>query len=86
MAQVVESSNCLDFMEEEEYKGEHGLYMSVTMPAIEVGTIGGGTSLTPQHACIDLMAVGTLQNVVNKINNIIFKLYIIFLTNVFTFL
>ena len=32
---------------------ERGLYMSVTMPAIEVGTIGGGTSGAPQHACLD---------------------------------
>ena len=57
MAQVVESSHCLDYMEEEE--GEEGqektLYMSVTMPSIEVGTIGGGTGLAPQHACIELM-------------------------------
>ena len=71
MAQVVESSNCLDFMEEEEHNGERGLYMSVTMPAIEVGTIGGGTSLTPQHACIDLMAVGKSWNGVNDINIVI---------------
>lgn len=56
-AQVVESSHCLDFMEEEEHNGEAGLYMSVTMPAIEVGTIGGGTSLAPQHACLELMGV-----------------------------
>ena len=39
--------------------GEEGqektLYMSVTMPSIEVGTIGGGTGLAPQHACIELM-------------------------------
>ena len=40
-------------------EGEEGqektLYMSVTMPSIEVGTIGGGTGLAPQHACIELM-------------------------------
>lgn len=57
MAQVVESSHCLDFMEECVKDGEKALYMSVTMPAIEVGTIGGGTSLAPQHACIELMKV-----------------------------
>lgn len=57
MAQVVESSHCLDFMEETEVGNEKALYMSVTMPCIEVGTIGGGTSLAPQHANIELMRV-----------------------------
>ena len=59
MAQVVESSKCLVFMEEE----EDGLYFSVTMPAIEVGTIGGGTALGPQHACLELMKVGVEKRV-----------------------
>lgn len=58
MAQVVESSHCLDYMEEEGEGEERRLYMSVTMPSIEVGTIGGGTGLPPQHACIDLMKEG----------------------------
>lgn len=57
MAQVVESSHCLDYMEETEVNGERALYMSVTMPCIEVGTIGGGTSLPPQHQNISLMRV-----------------------------
>ena len=57
MAQVVESSHCLDFMEEVERDGEKALYMSVTMPSIEVGTIGGGPSLEPQHGNIQLMNV-----------------------------
>ena len=57
MAQVVESSHCLDFMEEDSVNRERCLYMSVTMPSIEVGTIGGGTGLPPQHACIQLMGV-----------------------------
>ena len=46
-------------MEEE----EDGLYFSVTMPAIEVGTIGGGTALGPQHACLELMKVGVEKRV-----------------------
>ena len=57
MAQVVESSFCLDFMEETVYRDERALYMSVTMPCIEVGTIGGGTSLVPQHAITNLGVV-----------------------------
>ena len=61
MAQVVESSHCLDFMEECVKGQERALYMSVTLPAIEVGTIGGGTGLAPQHACIELMKVGVVM-------------------------
>lgn len=36
----------------------HGnLQISVSMPCIEVGTIGGGTVLEPQGACLDLLGV-----------------------------
>lgn len=52
-AQNVESSNCMTLMEKE---GED-LYMSVSMPSIEVGTIGGGTHLPPQAAALDLMGL-----------------------------
>lgn len=53
-AQNVESSNCLTHME----KTESGdLYMSITMPSIEVGTVGGGTSLPAQAACLDMIGV-----------------------------
>jgi hydroxymethylglutaryl-CoA reductase (NADPH) len=46
VAQNVESSNCMTLME----RAEDGvsLLASVTMPSIEVGTVGGGTSLPPQ--------------------------------------
>ena len=30
------------------------LYISCTMPSIEVGTIGGGTVLPPQAACLEV--------------------------------
>lgn len=33
------------------------LYVSCTMPSIEVGTIGGGTILSPQAACLQLLGV-----------------------------
>lgn len=33
------------------------LQISVSMPCIEVGTIGGGTVLEPQSACLDLLGV-----------------------------
>ena len=52
-AQNVESSACLTFME---LSGED-LYASVTMPSLEVGTIGGGTSLPAQRACLQSLGV-----------------------------
>jgi len=54
-AQNVESSNCLTIMEPTE-DGEN-LYVSCTMPSIEVGTIGGGTHLPAQAACLELLGV-----------------------------
>jgi hydroxymethylglutaryl-CoA reductase (NADPH) len=51
-AQNVESSNCITLIE----KTEHGdLWISCTMPSIEVGTVGGGTSLEAQSACLQTM-------------------------------
>lgn len=54
-AQNVESSNCMTIME----KADNGrdLYVAVTMPSIEVGTIGGGTILSPQSASLELLGV-----------------------------
>ncbi|KAF2875915.1 hydroxymethylglutaryl-coenzyme A reductase-domain-containing protein [Massariosphaeria phaeospora] len=52
-AQVVESANCITIM-----KNVNGnLRISVSMPSIEVGTIGGGTILEPQSAMLDLLGV-----------------------------
>jgi hydroxymethylglutaryl-CoA reductase (NADPH) len=53
-AQVIESSSCITHMEK---TPEGDLYMSVTMPSIEVGTVGGGTSLATQGACLDMLGV-----------------------------
>lgn len=54
-AQNVESSNCLTIME---YADDgKSLYVSVTMPSIEVGTVGGGTHLPAQAACLDICGV-----------------------------
>ena len=52
-AQNVESSNCLTLMNEV----DGNLKISVSMPSIEVGTIGGGTILGPQSAMLDLLGV-----------------------------
>jgi hydroxymethylglutaryl-CoA reductase (NADPH) len=50
-AQVVESSNCLTWMECVGTNGED-LYISCTMPSMEVGTVGGGTFLDAQASCL----------------------------------
>ena len=54
-AQNVESSNCITIME---YADDgSSLHMSVTMPSIEVGTVGGGTHLPAQAGCLDICGV-----------------------------
>merc|ERR1712232_483150 len=53
-AQNVESSNCITLMEE---TNEGDLWISCTMPSIEVGTVGGGTSLPAQAACLKAIGV-----------------------------
>ncbi|KAJ8704442.1 hypothetical protein PYW07_011630 [Mythimna separata] len=55
-AQNVTSSNCSTNME---VCGENGddLYVTCTMPSLEVGTVGGGTILTGQGACLDILGV-----------------------------
>lgn len=55
-AQNIASSNCITLMEP---WGEDGrdLYMTCTMPSIEVGTVGGGTVLAAQGACLEMLGV-----------------------------
>jgi len=59
-AQNVESSNCLTLIEP--INEGKDIHMSVTMPSIEVGTIGGGTHLPSQSSCLNMLGVkGTAQ-------------------------
>ncbi|XP_003380944.1 hydroxymethylglutaryl-coenzyme A reductase domain protein [Trichinella spiralis] len=52
IAEVVGSSQCLTFLE----KTENGdLRISCTMPTLEVGTVGGGTVLPAQKACLEIL-------------------------------
>lgn len=51
-AQNVESSNCITLMEETE---DGDLWISCTMPSIEVGTVGGGTGLPAQSAGLKII-------------------------------
>jgi len=52
-AQNVASSNCITLME----RSGEDLYMSCTMPSVEIGTVGGGTILPPQATCLKVMAL-----------------------------
>ena len=54
-AQNVESSHCMTMMEA--VNDGKDLHISVTMPSIEVGTVGGGTQLASQSACLNLLGV-----------------------------
>ncbi|XP_020579399.1 3-hydroxy-3-methylglutaryl-coenzyme A reductase 3-like [Phalaenopsis equestris] len=54
-AQNVESSHCITMMEA--VNDNNDLHISVTMPSIEVGTVGGGTQLASQSACLNLLGV-----------------------------
>ncbi|KVI08701.1 Hydroxymethylglutaryl-CoA reductase, class I/II, partial [Cynara cardunculus var. scolymus] len=54
-AQNVESSHCITMMEA--INDGKDLHISVTMPSVEVGTVGGGTQLASQAACLNLLGV-----------------------------
>ena len=54
-AQNVESSNCLTLLTPA--NGGADLHVSCTMPSIEVGTVGGGTHLGAQAACLRMLGV-----------------------------
>jgi hydroxymethylglutaryl-CoA reductase (NADPH) len=53
MAQVVESSMGYTWTEVR----ENGLYISVTLTSLEVGTVGGGTRLPTQREALSIMGV-----------------------------
>jgi len=54
VAQVVESSIAYTWMEKTK---EGDLYVSVTLPSLEVGTVGGGTWLPTQREALTLLGV-----------------------------
>lgn len=61
VAQNVESSNCMTIMEKDT-NNQEDLYVSVTLPSLEVGTVGGGTNLSSQSACLNLLGVHGSDN------------------------
>lgn len=55
-AQSIVSSNCMTEMEKIVADGgDEFLKITCTMPSIEVGTVGGGTSLAAQRACLNMI-------------------------------
>ncbi|AEC06618.1 3-hydroxy-3-methylglutaryl-coenzyme A reductase 2 [Arabidopsis thaliana] len=57
-AQNVESSHCMTMI----LPDGDDLHISVSMPCIEVGTVGGGTQLASQAACLNLLGVKGSNN------------------------
>lgn len=55
-AQNVGSSNCITLMEPWGPTGED-LYITCSLPSIEVGTVGGGTVLPAQSSCLAMLGV-----------------------------
>jgi hydroxymethylglutaryl-CoA reductase (NADPH) len=53
IAQVVEGANAITTVEER----DEGLYASVTLASLEVGTVGGGTKLPTQSEALDVVGV-----------------------------
>lgn len=68
-AQNVGSSNCMTLMEP---WGEDDLYVTCSMPSIEIGTVGGGTGLTAQSSCLDMLGVkgANIENVGENANQL----------------
>ncbi|PPQ64456.1 hypothetical protein CVT24_008466 [Panaeolus cyanescens] len=54
-AQNVESSNCMTLMEA--INDGEDLLVTVSMPCIEVGTVGGGTVLAPQQGVLEMLGI-----------------------------
>ena len=53
-AQVVEGANAITTMDVR----EGGLYASVSLASLELGTVGGGTGLPTQSAALDILGLG----------------------------
>jgi hydroxymethylglutaryl-CoA reductase (NADPH) len=52
-AHVVEGSNAITTVDEV----PGGVYVSVSLPSLQVGTVGGGTSVATQHECLGMLGV-----------------------------
>ncbi|MDI6875560.1 MAG: hydroxymethylglutaryl-CoA reductase (NADPH) [Methanomicrobiales archaeon] len=52
-AHVVEGSSVMTTAE----KTDAGIYVSVTIPALQLGTVGGGTGIDTQRECLEILGV-----------------------------
>ena len=52
-AHVVEGSLCITTIDQ----ASDGVYVSITLPALPVGTVGGGTGVATQAECLRLLGV-----------------------------
>ncbi|MCK4269846.1 MAG: 3-hydroxy-3-methylglutaryl-CoA reductase, partial [Methanogenium sp.] len=52
-AHVVEGSNAITTVD----RMEGGVYVSVTLPSLQVGTVGGGTGIDTQAECLKMLGV-----------------------------
>ncbi|WFN34444.1 hydroxymethylglutaryl-CoA reductase (NADPH) [Methanogenium sp. S4BF] len=52
-AHVVEGSNAITTVD----PVDGGVYVSVTLPSLQVGTVGGGTAIETQQACLQMLGV-----------------------------
>ncbi|KAA6365604.1 MAG: putative 3-hydroxy-3-methylglutaryl-coenzyme A reductase 1 [Streblomastix strix] len=59
VAQVVESASCITTVDISE---DGALHITVTLPSLEVGTVGGGTSLPSQHASLNILGCNQQQH------------------------
>lgn len=64
-AQNVESSQCITLMEAlpSSTGGEDDLLITCSMPSIEVGTVGGGTGLSPQRSMLEMLGIAGAHQV-----------------------
>ena len=52
LGQIITSSLCITTMEKD---NNNNLIVSITMPSVEVGMVGGGTTLHDQRSCLDII-------------------------------
>jgi len=62
-AQNVESSTAIVNVEAHPSGDDHDLRIAVTMPSVACGTVGGGTSLAAQRACLNVLGLAGSSDV-----------------------
>lgn len=70
LGQIGTSSVGLTRYIEGSYDGEDGLEISLAMPSLEIGMIGGGTELFDQRACLEIMKVNNVNQLAEVIGGI----------------